>query len=71
MNEQDNLHLIVGRVEGKIDSLLAAVTRQDERHDALSKRVSSLERWRSYTLGASAAIGAIISVVLHFLKAHV
>jgi hypothetical protein len=58
----DELFLAIGRLEGKVDSLLAMQQMaQDELkdHDA---RLRNLEHARGYLMGVSAAIGAIVSV---------
>jgi hypothetical protein len=57
----DELFLAIGRLEGKVDSLLAMQQMaQDELkdHDA---RLRNLEHTRGYVMGWSAAIGAIAS----------
>jgi hypothetical protein len=58
----DELFLAIGRLEGKVDSLLAMQGHQQEElkdHDA---RLRNLEHARGYVMGVSAAIGAIVSV---------
>jgi hypothetical protein len=58
----DELFLAIGRLEGKVDSLLAMQGHQQEElkdHDA---RLRNLEHARGYLMGVSAAIGAIVSV---------
>lgn len=58
----DELFLAIGRLEGKVDSLLAMQGHQQEElkdHDA---RLRNLEHARGYIMGVSAAIGAIVSV---------
>ena len=47
---------MVGRLEGKVDSLLAAQAAAVGRHEGLEGRVGALERWRAYTIGISAAV---------------
>jgi hypothetical protein len=58
----DELFLAIGRLEGKVDSLLAMQQMaQDELkdHDA---RLRNLEHARGYIMGVSASIGAIVSL---------
>jgi hypothetical protein len=58
----DELFLAIGRLEGKVDSLLAMQGHQQEElkdHDA---RLRNLEHARGYVMGVSAAIGAIVSI---------
>ena len=61
-SHHDELFLAIGRLEGKVDSLLAMQGHQQEElkdHDA---RLRNLEHARGYVMGVSAAIGAIVSV---------
>lgn len=62
MPTNDNHAQAIGRVEGKIDTMISRLDRIDQRHDRLeeslaatNKRVSTLENWRSWLLGAAAA----------------
>ena len=58
----DELFLAIGRLEGKVDSLLSMQQMaQDELkdHDA---RLRALEHARGYIMGVSASIGAIVSL---------
>jgi len=58
----DELFLAIGRLEGKVDSLLAMQQMaQDELKDH-DVRLRNLEHARGYLMGVSAAIGAIVSV---------
>ena len=58
----DELFLAIGRLEGKVDSLLAMQQMaQDELKDH-DTRLRNLEHARGYLMGVSAAIGAIVSV---------
>lgn len=50
----EDIYLAVGRLEGKFDQYMEL---------ALPKRVSSLERSRTWVMGAAAAIGAGIAVM--------
>jgi hypothetical protein len=66
----DELFLAIGRLEGKVDSLLAMQQMaQDELkdHDA---RLRSLEHSRGYMLGWAAAIGAMFSFAANYLIKH-
>jgi hypothetical protein len=61
-SHNDELFLAIGRLEGKVDSLLSMQQMaQDELkdHDA---RLRNLEHARGYIMGVSAAIGAIVSL---------
>ena len=52
-----DIHRSLGRVEGKLDALLDAMT-------PLEKRVGSLERSRAWVMGGAAAIGAGVTAFL-------
>ena len=70
MTTQDDLLLALGRLEGKVDSLIAA---QNNHSDALGrhdKRIRTLENSRSLMLGAAAVIGALSSYFLRILGIH-
>lgn len=59
----DELFLAIGRLEGKVDSLIAMQTRQSEELKEHDHRLRSLEHSRGYMLGWAAAIGAGMSMV--------
>lgn len=52
-----DIHRSLGRVEGKLDTLLDAMT-------PLEKRVRSLERSRAWVMGCAAVIGAGVTAFL-------
>jgi hypothetical protein len=57
----DELFLAIGRLEGKVDSLLAQHARQSEELKEHDQRLRALEHTRGYVMGWSAAIGEIAS----------
>jgi hypothetical protein len=62
MSEQHNpFEPTTGERIARIETLLEAI--RDDLHDmkALEKRVSTLERWRAYLIGAGAVLGALLS----------
>ena len=59
----DELFLAIGRLEGKVDSLLSMQHRQSEELKDHDTRLRSLEHSRGYMLGWAAAIGAGMSIV--------
>ena len=61
-SHNEELFLAIGRLEGKVDSLLAMQSIQQ--HDS---RIRSLEHSRGYMLGTAAAIGASMSLVSNYL----
>jgi hypothetical protein len=51
--------LLIGRMDGKLDLLLT-------RHDKLDERITALESFKGYALGAAAVISAAVSALLSF-----
>jgi len=66
----DELFLAIGRLEGKVDSILAQQSRQNDELKAHDARIRSLEHSRGYMLGWSAAIGAMFSFAANYLIKH-
>ena len=64
----EELLLALGRLEGKVDSLITRQAIHDEALDRIDTRVRQLESSRSWLMGASAAIGASISLLFQWLK---
>ena len=67
MQHNDELFLAIGRLEGKVDSILAQQSRQTDEIKAHDARIRSLEHSRGYMLGWSAAIGAGMSMAANFI----
>ena len=65
-----NLYHLIGRMEGKMDSLLALTTKQDEKLERHGERIGKLERGRAYQLGVTAAASTLISGLLAYFKGH-
>jgi hypothetical protein len=59
----DELFLAIGRLEGKVDSLLVMQQNQSDQLKDHDHRLRSLEHSRGYMLGWAAAIGAGMSIV--------
>ena len=66
MNEE--LLLALGRLEGKVDSLITSQAVHDEELQRLDSRIRQLEQSRSWMLGAAAVIGAAVSFLFQFIK---
>lgn len=63
----DELFLAIGRLEGKVDSLIAMQSRQSEELKEHDHRLRSLEHSRGYMLGWAAAIGATVSFLANYM----
>ena len=66
MNEE--LLLALGRLEGKVDSLITSQAVHAEELTRLDKRIRELEQSKSWVLGAAAVVGAVVSFLVQFLK---
>lgn len=66
----DELFLAIGRLEGKVDSILAQQSRQTDELKSHDARIRSLEHSRGYILGWSAAIGAGVSLAANYITKH-
>lgn len=67
-SELASIMLAIGRLEGKVDSLLA---RQDELQSAIQRlesRVHDLEGHKQRLLGAAAVVGGIVAFATRFIK---
>jgi hypothetical protein len=60
----NELYLLLGRIDGKLDAALQRQARSEERLDAVEVRLAKFENWRSYLIGIAAAVAAAVS----FLK---
>jgi hypothetical protein len=69
-SHHDELFLAIGRLEGKVDSLLAMQQRTQEELKDHDIRLRSLEHSRGYMLGWAAAIGAMFSFAANYLIKH-
>ena len=63
----DELFLAIGRLEGKVDSLISMQSRQSEELKEHDHRLRSLEHSRGYMLGWAAAIGATVSFIANYM----
>lgn len=63
----DELFLAIGRLEGKVDSLITMQSRQSEELKDHDHRLRSLEHSRGYMLGWAAAIGAGMSMAANLI----
>lgn len=66
----DELFLAIGRLEGKVDSILAQQGRQNDEIKAHDSRIRSLEHSRGYILGYAAAVGAAFGLASNYLINH-
>ena len=65
MTSSDDILLAIGRLEGKVDSILATMSHHGEELEKLDRRLRKLEQSKSWMLGAAAAVGAASSYFLN------
>lgn len=63
MDEQSELQRGLGRVEGKLDALLASLAAQDQKDAEFETRLRKVEGRLLYFSGASVAIGVFLAKV--------
>ena len=64
MEDTREILLALGRLEGKVESLLHMQRAHDEELTVLDKRIRILELGRSAILGAAAVIGSVAATVI-------
>lgn len=62
--DSNQLFLALGRLEGKVDSLLALNQKLEEEVSHLDQRLRTLEHSRHFLLGISAVVGAGVSLAV-------
>jgi len=67
MSTQEDLLLVIGRLEGKVDCILSTMTAHGQDIEKLDSRVRHLEQSRSWALGVAAIVGAACSLGLNQL----
>ena len=67
----DNEILIaLGRLEGKVDALIARQAIHDEELDRHDKRLRDLEQSKAWMLGAAAVIGAAAAFIINMIRGN-
>ena len=59
--------MAIGRLEGKVDSLIASFKAHSETLSDHDHRLRSLEQGRAWVLGASAMAGAVASILVRVI----
>ena len=62
----DELFLAIGRLEGKLDSLIAMQGKQGDELKDHDIRLRSLEQSKSHFIGYAAAAGGLLGLVAHY-----
>jgi len=61
LHGESEIMLAIGRLEGKVDTLIQLQRLQEEQIKNHEDRLRQLEHSKSYAMGIAAAVGAIIS----------
>lgn len=64
----NEIFLHLGRLEGKMDALLAHVAQTTAHLDEHNVRIEQLEQHRAWFLGASAVVASLVAAAIGFLK---
>jgi cystathionine beta-lyase family protein involved in aluminum resistance len=62
----DELFLAIGRLEGKLDSLIAMQGKQGDELKDHDIRIRNLEQSKSHFIGYAAAAGGLLGLVAHY-----
>ena len=67
MEDTKDILLALGRLEGKVESLLHMQRSHAEDMDRLDKRVRLLEQGRAALLGGAAVVGSIAATIISWI----
>lgn len=65
MQSDHEVMLAIGRLEGKLDSLLQMRAQQQQELKELDSRVRHLEHARAFIIGGAGAVSAAVSLILN------
>lgn len=68
MPENEDLFLALGRLEGKVDSLLQSNSRMESTLGAHDIRIRDLEKHKSFIMGMAALISGALSVAVSLVS---
>lgn len=68
MTEDTELYRVLGRIEGKIDSIHIRQETQAKDIDNVINRITAVEKSLAWWSGGAAALGAIAGYLFQFLK---
>lgn len=66
-SESNEVLLTLGRLEGKVDALIAQQVRTQEDIDLLDTRIRALEGSKALMFGACTGIGAVASYLVNLI----
>lgn len=65
---EQNLVLILGRIEGQLGTYMKFMETLQEKHDSLESRVRGLENAKFWLIGMGAAAGGILGFLVDLVK---
>jgi hypothetical protein len=65
-HSESEMMLAIGRLEGKVDTLIQMQRIQEDQIKNHDQRIRELEHSRSFAMGLAAAVGASVSFALNF-----
>jgi hypothetical protein len=68
MAQDHDVMLAIGRLEGKLDSILQMRQQQQQEIKEIDGRVRQLEHMKSIMIGSAGAVSAGVSLLLNFLN---
>lgn len=66
-NDNSNVMLLLGRIDGKLDSALSRIDQHDDTLEKHDVRITKLETGKAWVLGYAAAVSGAIGLALQFL----
>lgn len=66
-NDNSNVMLLLGRIDGKLDSALSRIDQHDDTLEKHDERITKLETGKAWVLGYAAAVSGTIGLALQFL----
>ncbi len=67
MND-DDIRYALGRLEGKVDAILANQSILTNRLDEHDKRIGNLEMYKAWQLGASAVVASLVASCIAYFR---
>lgn len=67
-SNQAEIFLHLGRLEGKVDAILANQTSMANQLEDHDKRIGNLELFKAWQLGASAVIASLVAACVGYFK---
>lgn len=64
----DQVLIALGRLEGKVDAMMASLRAQEQELKVLDGRIRELEKSRAWMLGAAAVISLISGLVVKVIS---